>query len=146
MESHSGLERFLEAQSNSFDEALSELLAGRKRTHWMWYILPQLRGLGRSEMAYLYGIADRQEAQDYLKHPVLGPRLVRCVQAMLTHRHANPAQILGEVDALKLHSCLTLFAAVAPAEPCFTEALATFYRGRHDQATLDLLGAAPGSA
>lgn len=135
------LDRFLQAQARDYAQALAELVAGRKRSHWVWYVLPQLRGLGRSAMAREYGIADRQEAATYLAHPVLGPRLVECVQAMLRHAGRDATTILGEVDAMKFRSCLTLFAAVAPDEPVFAQALVAFYGGRQDEATLRLLGA-----
>lgn len=135
----SGLDRFLTAQARDYPQALAELRAGRKRTHWIWYVLPQLRGLGRSPMARDYGIADRQEAIDYLAHPVLGPRLVECVHAVLGHPDKTAVEMLGEVDAMKLRSCLTLFAAVAPGEPCFAKALAVFYGDEPDAQTLRLL-------
>lgn len=139
----SGLDSFVTAQARDYAQALAELRAGRKRTHWIWYVLPQLRDLGRSPMARDYGIADRQEAIDYLAHPVLGPRLIACVHALLSHPDKTAVEMLGEVDAMKLCSCLTLFAAVAPAEPCFAQALAVFYGGEPDAQTLRLLGPPP---
>lgn len=135
------LARFVAAQQGSHAQALAELRAGRKRTHWVWYVLPQLRGLGRSEMAERYGIADREEAVAYLAHPVLGPRLVECVNAMLGHRDRTAVAILGEIDAVKFRSCLTLFAQVSKAYGCFDEALALFYAGLPDSETLRMLGA-----
>jgi uncharacterized protein (DUF1810 family) len=141
------LERFVTAQARDYPQALAELRAGRKRTHWIWYVLPQLRALGRSQMARDYGIADRKEAAAYIAHPVLGPRLIECVHALLGHPEKTAVDMLGEVDALKLRSCLTLFAAVAPGEPCFAKALDVFYGGEPDAQTLHLLGpppAAPG--
>ncbi len=135
------LDRFVQAQARDYAQALAELVAGRKRSHWIWYVLPQLRELGRSAMAREYGVADREEAAAYLAHPVLGPRLVACVQAMLRHAGRDATTILGEVDAMKFRSCLTLFAAVAPDERVFAQALAAFYDGRPDEATLRLLGA-----
>lgn len=135
------LERFVQAQARDYAQALAELVAGRKRSHWIWYVLPQLRALGRSAMAREYGIAGRTEAAAYLAHPVLGPRLRECVQALLVHAGRDAAYILGEVDAMKFRSCLTLFAAVAPDEPLFTRALAAFYDGQPDEATLRLLAA-----
>jgi uncharacterized protein (DUF1810 family) len=134
------LERFVRAQQRDYAQALAELSAGRKRSHWIWYVLPQLRGLGQSEMAREYGIKDREEAAAYVAHPLLGPRLVECVNAILDHSDSSAVGILGDVDALKFRSCLTLFAQVAPAEPCFAKALDTFYRGKPDEATLALLG------
>ncbi len=138
---NTSLDRFVEAQARDYAQALAELRAGRKRTHWIWYVLPQLRPLGLSAMAREYGIAGRQEAAGYFAHPVLGPRLVACVHAILGHPERTAVEMLGETDALKLRSCLTLFAEVAPHEPAFAQALATFYDGRPDEETLRLLGA-----
>lgn len=134
------LERFVLAQQRDYVRALAELQLGRKTTHWIWYVLPQLRGLGRSAMAWEYGLDGRGEAMAYAAHPLLGPRLLQCVQALLQHEDRSAAQILGEVDALKLRSCLTLFAEVAPHEACFAQALQRFYGGQADPATLRLLG------
>lgn len=133
------LERFVQAQARDYAQALAELRAGHKRSHWIWYVLPQLRALGRSAMAREYGITDRAEAAAYLAHPVLGPRLRECVQAMLLHAGREARAILGEVDAMKFRSCLTLFAAMAPHEPVFTQALDVFYAGQPDAVTLQLL-------
>lgn len=133
------LERFVRAQQDHYAQALAELAAGRKRTHWIWYVLPQLRELGRSAMAREFGIRDRDEAAAYLAHPLLGPRLVACVQAMLAHTDQSAVAILGEIDAMKFRSCLTLFAQVAGDAPCFAEALDAFYRGQPDPQTLRLL-------
>ncbi|HSX92515.1 MAG TPA: DUF1810 domain-containing protein [Hydrogenophaga sp.] len=135
------LDRFLQAQARDYEQALAELKAGKKRTHWIWYVLPQLRELGRSQMAREYGIRDRQEAIDYIAHPVLGPRLVECVNALLTHPERDAVEMLGDVDAMKFRSCLTLFGAVALDEPCFSKALTTFYGGEPDAQTLRLLAA-----
>ena len=139
------LQRFVDAQQHDYARALAELQAGRKTTHWIWYVLPQLRGLGLSRLSQHYGLADRAEAEAYAVHPLLGPRLVECVQAMMRHRNRDAAQILGEVDAMKFRSCLTLFAAVAPHEPCFDAALQAFYGGARDPATQRLLAATPGA-
>jgi uncharacterized protein (DUF1810 family) len=136
----SGLDRFVRAQEKDYAQALAELKAGRKRTHWVWYILPQLRELGHSPMAREYGITDRAEAAAYLAHPVLGPRLVACVHAILGHADRTAVEILGGVDAMKFRSCLTLFHAVAPSEACFANALQVFYEGKPDVETLRLLG------
>lgn len=133
------LERFVRAQERDYAQALAELSAGRKRTHWIWYVLPQLRDLGRSAMAREFGLAGRQEAADYMAHPVLGPRLVECVKAILRHPDRSAVEILGEVDAVKFRSCLTLFIEVAPLEPVFASALKTFYGGSPDEETLRLL-------
>ena len=135
------LEHFVRAQKRDYAQALAELKAGRKRSHWIWYVLPQLRELGFSELAREYGINGRSEAQAYVRHPVLGPRLVDCVNAILRHTDKYPEDILGEVDAKKFGSCLTLFAEVAPDEPAFTRALRVFYAGEPDEQTLRLLRA-----
>lgn len=139
-----GLARFVLAQAQDFEQALSELRAGHKRSHWMWYVLPQLRGLGRSRMSLEYGIENVHEAIGYLAHPVLGPRLVACVNAVLVHCDRSAVQILGEVDAMKFRSCLTLFAAVATGESCFAKALEQFYPDGPDPETLRLLNAERG--
>ncbi|AVP59069.1 DUF1810 domain-containing protein [Pulveribacter suum] len=133
------LARFVQAQARDYVQALAELRAGHKRTHWIWYVLPQLRGLGRSSTAQFYGLAGRAEAAAYAAHPLLGPRLVQCVQALLAHPERTAQQMLGEVDAMKLRSCLTLFAAVAPQHGEFAQALQVFFGGRPDTATLQLL-------
>lgn len=133
------LERFVDAQQHDYAQALAELRAGRKQTHWIWYVLPQLRALGRSQRAKLYGLADRDEALAYARHPVLGPRLVACVEAMLHHADRSAVEILGEVDAMKFRSCVTLFAEVWPGERCFGDALRVFYDGTPDPETLRLL-------
>lgn len=137
--SNDPLRHFVLAQEHDYASALAELVAGRKRTHWIWYVLPQLRGLGRSAMALEYGLAGREAAVAYLAHPLLGPRLVACVEAMLVHAGDDAASILGEVDAMKFRSCLPLFASVAPDQPCFASALKVFYQGEPDQRTLALL-------
>lgn len=138
----SSLERFVAAQAPVYAQALAELCAGRKRSHWIWFVLPQLRELGRSAMARTYGLASAGEAADYCRHPVLGPRLLECVAAILRHADRSADEILGEVDALKFRSCLTLFAQVAPEERVFSQALAAFYQGRPDAETLRLLATA----
>lgn len=132
------LERFVEAQNGSYAIALSEIEAGRKRSHWMWYIWPQLKGLGHSPMAQHYGIADAAEARAYLAHPTLGPRLAEISRAMLAHRGRAPEEVLGGIDALKLRSSATLFAAQPGADPVFAEILDAFYDGP-DERTLALL-------
>jgi uncharacterized protein (DUF1810 family) len=135
------LDRFVRAQEHDYSTALAELRAGSKMTHWIWYVLPQLRGLGQSHMAQVYGLANREEAAAYARHPVLGPRLVECVNAILAHADRSPVDILGNIDAMKFRSCLTLFIEVAPDETCFQTALDVFYQGQTDAATLRLLGA-----
>ncbi|HAU77958.1 MAG TPA: DUF1810 domain-containing protein [Agrobacterium sp.] len=133
------LERFVTAQQNIYEVALSELQAGLKRSHWMWFIFPQLRGLGRSETARFYAISGRAEAEAYLTHPVLGPRLVECTTAMLWHTDLSAHDILGSPDDLKFRSSMTLFGAVAGRDLPFQAALDRFYAGVRDESTLRLL-------
>jgi uncharacterized protein (DUF1810 family) len=137
------LARFIAAQGDAYAAAISELKAGRKRTHWIWYIFPQLRGLGTSEMARVYGIVSLEEARAYLAHPILGYRLRECVQAMNAVSGATASAILGDVDAVKFRSCLTLFHAAQEAETIFAEALRKFYAGAPDDRTLELLSRRP---
>lgn len=129
------LERFVAAQERTYDAALAELRRGRKESHWMWWIFPQLASLGRSGTAKAYGIADLAEAEAYLAHPVLGPRLVEAARAMLAHRGRDPAEVLGGIDAMKLRSCATLFAAVPGAPGEFRELLDAFHGGEADPLT-----------
>jgi uncharacterized protein (DUF1810 family) len=129
------LDRFLAPQERTFAAALAELKRGRKESHWMWWIFPQLKALGRSGTAKAYGIADLTEAEAYLAHPVLGPRLLEAARAMLAHRGQDPASVLGGVDALKLRSCATLFAAIPGAPPEFRALLEAFYGGEADPLT-----------
>lgn len=138
---HFHLERFLEAQAADYATALAELGAGRKRTHWVWYVLPQLRGLGLSSTSSFYGITGLAEARAYAAHPVLGERLRESVRAMLAHEDVSAREILGEIDAMKLQSCLTLFAAAVPDEPLFVAGLERFFGGEPDSKTLTLLRA-----
>lgn len=133
------LERFVVAQASDFPIALREIRAGLKCSHWIWYIFPQLRQLGRSDTAREFGLDGLQEASDYLAHPILGPRLVECVDAMLHHSNRSAVQILGEIDAMKFRSCLTLFAKTASEEPCFANALKQFFPEGPDMETLRLL-------
>jgi uncharacterized protein (DUF1810 family) len=135
------LGRFAEAQASTWPAALAELKAGRKQSHWMWFIFPQLAGLGSSPMAVHYAIASSDEARAYLADPVLGARLRDGVAAMLAHRDRSAEAILGGIDALKLRSCLTLFEVVAEEPALFAEALEAFYEGGRDERTLALLGA-----
>ncbi|MDH5832907.1 DUF1810 domain-containing protein [Luteimonas kalidii] len=133
------LKRFRQAQADVYPAALRELRAGRKRTHWIWFVFPQLRGLGRSATSEAYGIADLAEARAYMADPVLGPRLREAAQAMLSHRTLAASDVLGELDALKFRSCLTLFALADPDEPVFAAALERFFAGERDPRTLELL-------
>jgi uncharacterized protein (DUF1810 family) len=134
-----GLQRFVTAQDPIYADVRDELAAGRKRSHWMWFVFPQLQGLGHSATAQYYGIASRQEATAYWQHPVLGPRLRECTALVLATRGKSAHDIFGTPDDLKFRSSMTLFAAVAPAEPLFEQALARFFSGRPDETTLALL-------
>ena len=136
------LQRFVDAQASTYAAALSELRAGRKSGHWIWFVFPQLRGLGRSPMASHYGIESLAEAKAYLGHPVLGPRLVECAQALLDVTGLTAPQILGGIDALKVRSSMTLFAVADARHPVFGEVLDRYYDGLGDPVTLEMLGAA----
>lgn len=133
------LDRFTEAQEGVHDIALAELRQGRKQSHWMWFIFPQLRGLGRSAMSHRFGIADLDEARRYLAHPVLGPRLVACAEAVLSHPGLPAERIMGGIDAAKLRSSATLFAAVEGAPPVFRRILDSFFEGQPCPATRRML-------
>ena len=135
------LERFVRAQAYNYQQALAELRGGRKRTHWMWYVFPQLRGLGKSGMAYLYGIADLEEARAYLAHPVLGPRLTECCEALLAHSDKSAVEILGYTDGRKLQSSMTLFARISRKDSVFHRVLQQYYGGKADELTLQMLSA-----
>ncbi len=135
------LQRFVEAQDqgDTYAHALAELRAGRKRTHWMWFVLPQLAGLGSSAMAQRYALASLDEGRAYLAHPILGPRLLACVAALNGLAGVTAHEVLGSPDDMKFRSCLTLFAAAAPAERGFTQALELYYGGEPDPVTTRLL-------
>lgn len=160
----SGLERFVEAQSAIYDTALAELRAGHKRSHWMWFVFPQLRGLGRSATAEFYGVASLAEAVSYLAHPVLGPRLVACTEAVLAVQGRSLNAIFGSPDDLKFHSAMTLFSRASGPDTSgpdtsgpdtsgpetsgpegasgggvFRQALQRFWNGQGDAGTLALL-------
>lgn len=139
------LDRFVRAQAVNYADALAEMRAGRKVTHWSWYVLPQVRGLGSSGMSVRYAISGLPEAKAFLDHPVLGARLAECVAAMNDHAGRSAASILGCVDAMKFHSCLTLFAQVAGEGSVFQAALGRFFNGVPDAVTLDVLQRAAGS-
>ena len=135
------LERFLAAQAGVYETALAELRRGRKTSHWMWFVFPQLAGLGRSVMSRLYAIASLDEARAYLAHAVLGPRLRQCANAVLDAPAGRSAEdILGSVDAVKLRSSMTLFHHAAPDDPLFARILDRFFAGAPDPATDALLG------
>ncbi|MGE5453192.1 MAG: DUF1810 domain-containing protein [Acidobacteriota bacterium] len=133
------LDRFVQAQERTYATVLAELKAGHKRTHWIWFIFPQLRGLGFSAMSQAYGLSGLAEASAYLAHPILGTRLLECIQVLLTHAGTPANVILGETDALKLRSCLTLFAAADPGNPLLGQALQAFFNGQLDTQTTTLL-------
>ncbi len=133
------LDRFLQAQARNYADALAELRAGRKTSHWMWYVLPQLAGLGSSAMAAAYAIGSLDEAQAYLAHPVLGARLRECVAALLQVQGRTAREVMGSPDDLKLRSSLTLFAEAAPQETLFRQALEKYFAGAPDPRTLELL-------
>lgn len=133
------LQRFVEAQQPVYPRVVSELRAGRKQSHWMWFIFPQIQGLGRSETARHYAIASRDEASAYLAHPLLGSRLREITAAALEHPGLSATALFGQPDDLKFHSSLTLFAAVAEDPEPFRQALKTFFAGRPDEATLTRL-------
>ncbi len=137
MSDEPGLERFVTAQALVYDEVLAELRAGRKRSHWMWFVFPQLRGLGHSEKAQRYGIADLAEAKAYLAHPVLGPRLRECLR-LVAAASGDIEDILGPVDAVKLRSCVTLFLAADEA-PEARVVLGRWWDGKPDVRTTELL-------
>lgn len=135
-----GLSRFVDAQATIYDRALAELRAGAKRSHWMWFVFPQLEGLGRSPTARFYAISGREEARAYLAHHLLGARLRECTQAMLALAgERTPLDILGPVDALKFRSSMTLFEAAADNPAPFSAALDRLCDGERDRATLDRL-------
>ncbi|HWS75847.1 MAG TPA: DUF1810 domain-containing protein [Quisquiliibacterium sp.] len=136
------LQRFVDAQAPVISTVMAELAAGEKRTHWMWFVFPQLAALGRSGTAKFYGLAELDEARAYLAHPVLGERLRACTRAVLAHRDRSAHAIFGTPDDLKFRSCVTLFGLAAPDEPLFKEALVAFYGGEADAATVELAGCA----
>ena len=130
---------FVAAQDAVYDEVLRELRAGHKQTHWIWFIFPQLAGLGSSRMSQKFGVASAAEARSYLEHSILGLRLRECTRLMLAVPHGNISSILSYPDDLKFRSSMTLFAAAAPDEPLFNEALRKFFGGQRDPTTIRLL-------
>ncbi len=134
------LNRFLSAQEKTYETALAELRRGSKQTHWMWFIFPQIAGLGHSPTSEYYSIKSAEEARQYLKHPVLGPRLLECATALLDLKGRSASEIFGFPDDVKLKSSMTLFASVADSEPAFQHVLDKYFGGERDQRTLDLLG------
>ncbi|MBJ6141978.1 DUF1810 domain-containing protein [Hymenobacter sp. BT559] len=139
MPAQPNLQRFLDAQATDYAQALAEVKAGRKRSHWMWYIFPQVQGLGFSETSRFYGIKDLAEATAYLQHTVLGPRLVAICEALLQLPGSNATSVMGSPDDVKLKSSMTLFAQVPEASRIFEQVLAKFFGGAPDGKTLQLL-------
>ena len=133
------LQRFVDAQDTVIDQVRTELRAGRKRSHWMWFVFPQLSGLGTSSMAMRYAISSRGEAEAYLNHPVLGPRLRECTRLVMAIEDRTIAAIFGRPDDLKFRSSMTLFAHAAPDDQIFSDAIAKYFPDGFDQATLDRL-------
>lgn len=133
------LERFVQAQRGSYATALAELQAGQKRSHWMWYIFPQIAGLGHSATAQRYAIGGADEARAYLAHPLLGARLAECCAALLSIEGRSASAILGYPDDLKLRSSMTLFSAVSPPGSIFAQVLAKYYQGEPDARTLKIV-------
>ena len=133
------LDRFVQAQAYSYETALSEIKNGCKRTHWMWFIFPQLRELGRSSTAKYYGIKDLEEAKLYLAHPVLGTRLKEISEALLQLETNSPIQVMGDIDGLKLRSSMTLFAEIEGYDSVFGKVLDKYYNGNKDMGTIHIL-------
>lgn len=136
------LERFKKAQKQDFETALSEIREGKKKSHWIWYIFPQLKELGYSSTAKYYGIDGRGEAEAYIKDEVLRERLIEISETILSLNTGNPSEVMGYPDDLKLKSCMTLFSVVAPKIDVFGKVLDKFYSGKKDEKTVELLGKA----
>lgn len=139
------LQHFVDAQAPLYPAVLAELQAGQKRSHWMWFIFPQLQGLGRSDMARRYALDSLADARSYLAHPVLGARLFECSALVCAIRHRSIAAIFGTPDDMKFHSCMTLFAQARPEQTIFVECLQKYFDGRPDTATLELLAHTSGT-
>jgi uncharacterized protein (DUF1810 family) len=135
------LQRFIDAQNagSTYEQATAELKVGRKHSHWMWFVFPQLAGLGRSSMAQHYAISGLAEARAYLNHPVLGVRLLDCAQMLLALPGNDPVAVFGSVDAQKLRSSMTLFSQADPLQQKFNDVLTQYFGGKADRATIDLL-------
>ena len=134
------LDRFVDAQDGTYEQALGELRRGRKTGHWMWWIFPQVAGLGMSSTSQAYAVRDLAEATAYLQHDVLGPRLLECCRALLDLDGVSAERVLGTIDAVKLRSSMTLFAHADPDQPVFRDVLGTYYDGDEDERTVALLG------
>jgi uncharacterized protein (DUF1810 family) len=134
------LDRFVRAQEGDYQQALSDIMSGRKRSHWMWYIFPQIDGLAFSSTSKLYSIKSIEEARAYLEHAILGPRLLKCAEAVVGVDNRSATEIFGSPDDMKLRSCATLFASVSPSGSVFERILEKYFRGERDGKTLRLLG------
>ncbi len=130
------LDRFIEAQENTYATALKEIKNGKKESHWMWYIFPQLRGLGKTQTSYVYGISGIEEAKAYLAHPVLSERIIEISEALLAHKDVMIVNILGGTDAKKLRSSMTLFALISEEDSVFHRVIDCFYDGKMDNLTI----------
>ncbi|MCO1335482.1 DUF1810 domain-containing protein [Microbulbifer sp. OS29] len=140
MSNYFDLERFCQAQDDTYTQALQELRQGHKRSHWIWYIFPQIKGLGHSATSQRYGVAGLGEAQAYLKHPQLGPRLRECCHALLNLQDFSALEIFGSLDAIKVRSCMTLFThAAGGTDNLFIQVLEEYYEGKQDPRTLEIL-------
>ena len=136
------LDRFIQAQTQDFEIALTEISSARKRSHWMWYIFPQFAGLGFSAISQRYAIRSAAEARAYLNHHILGARLIQCIEVLLAIDGRSAHEIFGSPDEMKLKSCATLFASVTPKGSVFERLLDKYFQGERDQQTLNLMGAA----
>lgn len=134
------LQRFLEAQEDDFELALSEIKSGRKESHWMWYIFPQIAGLGFSSTSRFYAIKDLREAEDYLQHPILGERLIEISEALLEIEGKTAAQIFSSPDDMKLKSSMTLFGSLKDTNPVFQKVLDKYFDGKKDERTMQIIG------
>jgi uncharacterized protein (DUF1810 family) len=140
------LSRFVHAQAEDYERALREIRSGRKRSHWMWYVFPQIDGLGFSSMSRRYSIKSVAEARAYLDHPVIGRRLVECAEAALSVEGRSASEIFGSPDDMKLRSCATLFASVTPPDSVFARLIDKYFKGERDGRTLQLIGTTPGQS
>ena len=137
--------RFVQAQEEDYEQVLAEIRSGRKHSHWMWYVFPQFDGLAFSSTSRRYSIKSAAEAEAYLSHPVLGPRLMECAEAVLAVDGRSALDIFGSPDDVKLRSCATLFGSVSPAGSVFERLLDRYFQGKRDSKTLRLLGTVPGT-
>ena len=137
---NSALNRFVDAQKETYPVALSEIRLGQKESHWMWFIFPQIKGLGRTDIAKFYSIEDIAEATAYLSHPVLGRNLIEISEALLTINNKTAREIFGKPDDRKLQSCMTLFSKVQGTDPVFKKVLGKYFEGQEDTNTVEILG------